>query len=135
MIAVTSSSGFYGVIWILVGIVTLFGSGGAYGLYRAAKKQGVRDDKIDRMLLKVLGDENNGGAGGYDKRFDAQDRKLLDIEREAKPNGGNTMRLGDTALRTEKIVGQIKTQLDQHIGQSNEIHEELRRQIADRSSA
>ena len=63
------------------------------------------------------------------KRFDAQDRKLDQIQREATPNGGNSTRLGDTVKRTEGKVDGIVTTLDRHIGQSDEVHSEMRRRI------
>lgn len=126
--AVPSSGSTYNVVWILIGVLTLFGSGGAFGLYKAAKRQGVRDKQLEDVIKVVLPDDE--GKGGLTNRLDAQDRKLDAIQREAKPNGGNTHRLGDIAMRTETKVDTLGSKLDQHIGQSNEIHNELKRRLA-----
>jgi hypothetical protein len=112
-------------IYILIGLVTLLGSGGAVGLYRAAKKQGVRDQQFDLVIKAVLPDEN--GKGGLTNRLSALDRQLDEIKHEQKPNGGNTQRLGDIAKRSEGKIDALSTKLDQHIGQSTEVHADIRR--------
>jgi hypothetical protein len=117
----------YTVIWVLVGIVTLGGSMGLLGVYKWAKRQGVRDSQVDRMIGVVLGDGNGGVP--LKERMDAQDRKLDAIAREAKPNGGTTQRLGDIAKRTEEKVDQVMTKFDQHIGRSEEVHASLWREV------
>ena len=135
-------------IYILIGIVTIGGGGGALGIWRTsradraraqevARLQGVRDEKIDRVIEVVLGDELHNGDGGINRRFDAQAHQLAEIQREARPNGGQSKRLGDvakrteeTAARTERKVDDLKTALDRHIGQSEEVHAELRRRMA-----
>lgn len=126
--AAPPGDGAYTVVWVLIGVVTLLGTGGALGVFKWAKKQGVRDSKIDLVIDVVLGD-GNGGKPLKD-RLDAQDRKLDDIQREARPNGGNSQRLGDIAKRTEKKVDDLGSKFDQHIGQSEEVHSELRRRVA-----
>jgi hypothetical protein len=148
LVAAPPGDGAVTIVYILIGIVTIGGGGGAIGIWRTsradrrraekvAREQGVRDERLDRVISAVLGDEQHDGAGGVLRRLDAQDRQsetqgriLADIQREQKPNGGNTQRLGDIAKRTERKVDEIKTQLDTHIGQSTEVHEELRRRMA-----
>jgi hypothetical protein len=140
LVASPPGDGAVTVVYILIGIVTIGGGGGVFGIWRTgradrrraedeARKQGIRDEKIDRVIDAVLGDEKNG-KGGILRRLDAQDRTLADIQREARPNGGDTPRLGDVVLRTEGIATEIRTQLDQHVGESNEVHKELRRRMA-----
>lgn len=127
LVAAPPGDGAITVIYILIGVVTVGGAGGLLGLYKWAKKQGVRDSQLDLVIGVVLGD-GNGGKPLKD-RLDMQDRKLDEIAREAKPNGGNTQRLGDIAKRTERKVDDLGTKLDQHIGQSEEVHSDLRRRL------
>lgn len=107
----------YTVVYILIAVMGLVGGGGLFGFWKSAKRQGARDAQLDRVIDVVLPDKN--GKGGLVSRLDDQDRQLADIAREAKPNGGNTRRLGDTVKRTEDKVDDLTTKMDQHIGSTN----------------
>jgi tetrahydromethanopterin S-methyltransferase subunit G len=137
MIALAAASpgdGAVTIIYVLIGVVTLLGAGGLLGVYKWAKRQGVRDAQLDLVIGVVLGDGNGGKP--LRERLDAQDRKLDQIQHEATPNGGNTSRLGDTTKRIERKVDasdrkldEMNSKLDQHIGQSTEVHDGLRRRM------
>ena len=126
---VTTPSGdsAYNFVWVLIGIVTLFGAGGLLGVYKWAKKQGVRDSQLDLVIGVVLGDAT---SRPLKDRLDAQDRTLADIQREAKPNGGSSQRLGDTVKRIETNTGEIKSDVAELKGSTKEALEELRRRVA-----
>lgn len=138
MLALTATppgDGAITVIYVLIGVVTILGAGGLLGAYKWAKRQGVRGEQLERVIGVVLGDSNGGKP--LKDRLDTQDRKLDQIQHEATPNGGNSKRLGDIALRTEQTgertegkVDELSTKLDQHIGKSEEVHDELRRRMA-----
>ncbi len=120
LVASSGSDQVYTVVYVLVGVLGVLGVGGLASWLKWAKRQGVRDAQLDQVIAVVLPDAK--GKGGLNNRFDAQDRKLEDIARQATPNGGKTQRLGDVATRTEGKVDNLATKLDQHIGQEKEIH-------------
>ena len=130
VVAGAAASTAYMWIFILVGIITLLGAGGLLGIYKWAKNQGARDANIDKLVSAlpqilqvvdvVLGDGKS--VKSLNQRLDAQDKKLADIEREQKPHV-------DVALRTERKVDDLVSKVDVHIGQSEAIHDEIRRRL------
>lgn len=128
MLAADSATNVYTFLYILLGIVGLGGTAGVLGVYKWAKKQGVRDAQLDRVIDVVL---NGSNGKTLTDRLDAQDRQLEDIKREAKPNGGQSQRLGDIAKRTEQKVDGLSSKLDQHIGIDETVQSDLKKRVSD----
>lgn len=114
-------------IFVIVGIFTLLGTGGLIGLVKWTKGQGARDARIDATTSAVLGDDDHKGLVTQFGEFSAQ---LAAIENQLTPNGGRSLtHIGDVARRTEMKVDKLGSKLDEHIGQSTEIHREFRRRV------
>jgi len=123
----TNPNTIYTVLYILLGIGALAGTSGVYGLWRYAKNAGKRDAKIDEAVNAIL-DPATGHAANTAVLSD-HGKQLARIQRSISPNGLNTQSLGDVAARVERDVKSIRTQLDQHVGASDETHREMRHRI------
>ena len=109
--AATDGGSAYTLVYFLLGIMGIFGTGGLVAVYGWAKKQGIRDSQQDQVVAVVLpGKDGRGGVVNG----------LADI--------------GQTAHRTELAVGDIGHKLDEHIGQSREIHTTLDRRLAEQDT-
>jgi hypothetical protein len=126
-VAPSSSNPIYVVLYVLLGVGALAGTSGVYGLWRYAKNAGKRDAKIDDAVNAIL-DPETGHAASTALLTD-HSRDLATIKRSISPNGLNTQSLGDVAARVERDVKSIRTQLDRHVGASDETHREIRHRI------
>jgi hypothetical protein len=109
--ASSSSGAFLVTLYILLGAAALIGTGGLFGLWRYAKKQGVRDERMDQTADVVLGTPQ---TPGLNKRTDKlareteeHGRTLKRIEAAIAANGG----VGDIARNVENAVADIAARL------------------------
>lgn len=139
--APTNGVSFTTLLYILLAVASLLGSGGVYWWWQLARRSGVRDERQDRTADVVLGIEpsvmNPTGTPGLVRRLEG-------IERMLSPNGLDSQSIGDVAKRVELAVEQIdrrmgtldkrmtgvKTTLDRHIGQHDERDAALGARIA-----
>lgn len=115
-------------VYVIIGIVTLLGTGGMVGLVRWLKRQGIRDAQIDRVVLAVLGDDTPDHKS-LQQRLDAQDRAIDKAIEATQSNGLNTNQVGDIAKRTENIVTDLRDEFKKHLGSSDEVHRQMWREI------
>ena len=117
----------YTVLYILLGVGALVGTGGLFGLWRYAKKQGVRDDRIDITIAAVL-DPATGSLTritALAEQSAGHSRALKRIEEKITSNGGDTHHIGDVAIRVERAITDIAATLNTHIGEHNERDQRL----------
>lgn len=119
-------------IWVAIlgGLALLLGTGGLVGLIKYTKQQGLRDSRLDESADVVLGNREKG-TKPLDVRFDdltsMVTRRFDELSKLVLPNGGKSIH--DTAYRAEKKADSANTRLDEHIGRSDEVHNELRRRV------
>jgi hypothetical protein len=108
-------NGGYGVIGIIVGVVTVIGAFAA--AYKIAQRRGVEAKQTKQVIDIVLPDDK--GQGGVLAALKQLSDQITELARNSQPNGGNTKSLGDTVKRTEELMIALASRLDQHIGSVN----------------
>jgi hypothetical protein len=108
-------------VYIVLGAISIVGGGGGLVAFiKWLKNQTLRDGKIDDML-----DPKTGAMA----LLAQHGMVLADLQRSMRPNGLNTDQLGDIAKRTEHAVDRLEENFNQHKGESDAVHKQLRKDI------
>jgi hypothetical protein len=111
-------------LYLVLGLITVGTL--LWGGIKLIRQQGAeevrkkdRDDKLNETVVALHTNLTN------------LESNVQAIEKNLKPNGLNTERLGDIAKRTENAVSSLTSKMDQHIGAEKRDREDLWHAIDD----
>lgn len=106
-------------VYVLIGVIALFGTGGFAALVVWFKRQGVRDAQLDEAVRVVLGDPK---ADIGSPEWLGLKGVVANIDRATRRNGLTTNDVGDVAGRIELKLDRHAQTLSEHMGESREQH-------------